>query len=72
MYLLASGRPTEIGLQLDRVCCARSRCGKGACFYIFCFFTVFHFFLILICLPLSSSLLFHLSLFSLSLGEDTK
>ena len=36
VYLTSSGRPTEIGLQLD---CLAADKGRGECFYFFCFFT---------------------------------
>ena len=44
---------------------------RGGCFYFFCFFT-FILVLFLPCPSLSSPLLSLLSLFSLSLGDDTK
>ena len=40
MYLTSPGRPTDIGLQLDKACYPCSRLeGEGGGGYFFCFFT---------------------------------
>ena len=67
---MSPGRPTDIGLQLGKACLHQVRL-EGECCYFFCSFFFFHFlFLSYPCL--SSHLLSLLSLFSLSLGDDTK
>ena len=71
MYLASPWRPADIGLQLDKVCYPLQQVGVEAeCFYFFCFFIFIH--LPLSPLSLSSPLLSFLSLFSLSLEDDTK
>ena len=70
VYLTSPGSPTDIGLQLGKVCFLAADKGRGECFYFFRFFSCIHF-------PFSPVPLFHLlyfllSLFSLSLGDDTK
>ena len=70
MYLTSPGRPTNIALQLDKTCYSCSRLGeRGNVFISSVSLPVFS---SLSCLYLSSHLLFLLSLFSLSLRDDTK
>ena len=73
LYLTAPGRPIDTGLQLGKACYAILVAGKGRRgMFLFLLFLHFHscssFFPVL----LSSLLLSLLSLFSLSLGDDTK
>ena len=70
MYLTSPGHPTDIGLQLARLATLMAGKGRGECFYFFCFFPF-------IPVPLSSLsptfISFTVSsLFSLSLGDNTK
>ena len=68
VYLTSLGRPTDIDLQLSKACYpCRGKC-RGGCFYFFCFFT----FILALFLPCPSLSFPLLSLFSLSLGDDTK
>ena len=73
MYLASPGRPTEIGLQLDKACfpCSITVRVEEECFYSSVSLLSF-IFLILPCLSLSSPLLSFLYLFPLSLGDNTK
>ena len=67
--LTSPGRPIDFGLQLGKACYPCSR----ECFYFFYFFTfILSYLFFLPCPFLLSSLLFLLSLFSHSLGDDTK
>ena len=72
MYLASPGRPNDIGLQLDKACyhCAQQVGIKGNVFTSVS--SLSSIFLLLPRPSLSSSLLSLLSLFSFSLGDDTK
>ena len=65
VYLSSPGHPTDIGLQFGKACYP---CIEGGCF-ISSVSSLSFLFLFLPCSSLSSPLL---SLFSLSLGDDTK
>ena len=69
VYLTSLGRPTDIGLQLGNACYPRSRQRKRGNDFTSSVSSLSFMFLFLLC-PCVSSLL--LSLFSLSLGDDTK
>ena len=64
--------PTDIGLQLGRACYPVAGKGRGVMFYFFCFFTFIPVPLSSLSLSFISSAIYLLSLFSLSLGDDTK
>ena len=66
-----TGRPTDIGLQMGRAAILVAGKGRGGMFLFICFFTSF-LFLFLPCSSFSSLLLSLLSLFSLSLGDNTE
>ena len=72
VYLTSLGRPTDIGLQLGKACYPCSGKGRGGMFFISSVSSLSFLFLFLPCPSLSSPLLSLLSLFSLSLGDDTK
>ena len=40
VYLISPGRPTDIGLQLERPAILVAGKGRGGMFYFFCFFTI--------------------------------
>ena len=71
MYLM-SGRLTDIGLQLGKACYPCSRYGLRGNVFISSVSSLSFLFLFLPCPSLSSLLLSLLSLFSFSLGDDTK
>ena len=70
VYLTSPGCPTDIGLQLGKACYPCSRVEGNV--FISSVSSLLVLFLFLPCPSLSSPLLSHLSLFSLSLGDDTK
>ena len=72
VYLASSGRPTDIGLLLGKACCLCSRWGLRGGVFISSVSSLSFIFLFLPCPSLLSPLLPLLSLFSLSLGADTK
>ena len=67
VYLTSPGRPTDTGLQLGK-----TGRGRGGNIFISSVSSLSFLFLFLPCSSLSSLLLSLLSLFSLSLGDDTK
>ena len=67
VYLTSPGRPTDIGLLVGKTCYLCSRVEGDV--FTFSFSSLSFLFLFLPCPSLSSPLL---SLFSLSLGDDTK
>ena len=69
VYLTSPGRPTDIGLQLGKACYPCK--GRGGMF-LFLLFLHFHSCSSFFPVSFSSPLLSLLSLFSLSLGDDTK
>ena len=72
MYLASPGHPTDISLQVGQGLLSLQQVRvEGDCFYFFCVFTIIHFHFSPV-LSLSSPLLSLQSLFSLSLGADTK
>ena len=68
MYLMSLGLQLILAYSWARPAILVAGKGRGGCFYFFCFFTFILVFF-LPCPSLSSSLL---SLFSFSLGDDTK
>ena len=72
VYLMSPGRPTDIGLQLGKACYPCSRLGYRGNVFISSVSSLSFLFLFLPCSSLSSLRLSLLSLFSLSLGDDTK
>ena len=73
VYLKLPGHPTDIGLQLGKACYLFCVAGKGrGNVFISSVSSLSFQVLFLPCPSLSSVLLFVLSLFSLSLGDDTK
>ena len=74
VYLTSPGRPTDIGLQLGKACYPCMSKGRRGMFYVFIssVSSLSFLFLFLPCSSLSFPLLPLLSLFSFSLGDDTK
>ena len=72
MYLTSPGHPTDISLQLGKICYPCSRLGWRGNVFISSVSSLSFLFFYLACPPLSSSLLSLLSLSSLSLGDNTK
>ena len=79
--VVSPGHSTEIGLRLGKACFPCSRLGYGVCVcvgggggdvFISSVFSLSFIFLFLPCPSLSSPMLSLLSLFSFSLGDDTK
>ena len=68
VYLTSPGRPTDIAYNWTKLVAGKDR-GE---MFLFLLFLHFHLFSFLSCPSLSSPLLSLLSLFSLSLGDDTK
>ena len=71
VYLASPGRPTDIGLQLGKAAVLIADKGRGGCF-ISSVSSLSFLFLFLSCPSLSTPLLSLLSIFSISLGDDTK
>ena len=72
VYLTSLERPTDIGLQLGKACYPVVGKGRGGNVFISSVSSLSFLYLFLPCPSLSSPLLSLLSLFSLSLGDDTK
>ena len=68
MYLTSLGYPSDIGIQLGKGLLSLQQVRGGM--FLFLLFLHFHSFSSFFPVPLSSSLLSLLSLFSLSLGDD--
>ena len=72
LYLTSPGRPTDIGLHLGKARCPCSRYRYWGNAFISSVSSLLFLFVLLPCSSLSSLLLSLLSLFSPSLGDDTK